>query len=51
LDNIKRQLTTKSSLYDSDDILVGSVDIGNMEDAGDSSKCDSKNDENCAVNL
>jgi hypothetical protein len=49
LANLKRNLEQRPADISADDAIVGSVDIGNMEDAGDAVKCDVKTDDNCKL--
>ncbi|MBU3584569.1 S-layer family protein, partial [Polynucleobacter sp. AM-26B4] len=49
LANIKNSLSDRPSDLDLNDGVVGSVDVGNMEDAGDAAKCDVKTDDNCKL--
>jgi hypothetical protein len=46
---LKKLLNGELNLGAYDDAIVGSVDIGNMEDAGDSVKCNVKVDDNCKL--
>jgi hypothetical protein len=49
LSQLKRLVSRDLNLGTYDDAIVGSVDIGNMEDAGDAVKCDVKTDDNCKL--
>jgi hypothetical protein len=51
LTNLKNSLAQRSTDINADDAIVGSVDIGTMEDAGDSEKCDPKVTADCPVSL
>ena len=51
LANLKRNLDQRPADISADDAIVGSVDIGTMEDAGDSEKCDPKVTADCPVSL
>ncbi|MEO0047061.1 MAG: hypothetical protein RLZZ410_20, partial [Pseudomonadota bacterium] len=49
--DIMRQKLQRATDIDGSGELTASVDIGNVEDAGDVAKCDSKTDDNCAVGM
>jgi hypothetical protein len=49
LSQLKKQVSGDLNLGAYDEAVVGSVDIGNMEDAGDSVKCDAKIEDNCKL--
>jgi hypothetical protein len=51
LKDLKRLLSDERSLTSYDQSIVGEVDIGTMEDAGDAEKCDLKVTDNCAISL
>jgi hypothetical protein len=49
--DIMRQKLKQATDIDGSGELSASVDIGNVEDAGDSAKCDAKTDDNCSVKM
>ncbi len=51
LKDLKRLLSDQRNFASYDEMIVGEVDIGTMEDAGDAEKCDSKVTDNCKVSL
>jgi hypothetical protein len=51
LKDLKRLLSDERSLTSYDQSIVGEVDIGTMEDAGDAEKCDPKVTADCSVSL
>jgi hypothetical protein len=51
LKDLNRLLSEDRNLMSYDEMIVGEVDIGDMQDAGDAEKCDPKVTDNCAVSL
>jgi hypothetical protein len=51
LTNINRMMASNSTNIGIDELLVGSVNIGDIEDESDKLKCDSNNDVNCSLSL
>jgi hypothetical protein len=49
MSEIVRHKSALATDINNGDDLVADISIGNVEDAGDSAKCDTKNDDNCAV--
>jgi hypothetical protein len=51
LTNINRMMASNSTNIGIDELLVGSVNIGDIEDESDKLKCDVNNDDNCSFTL
>jgi autotransporter-associated beta strand protein len=51
LDSLRKLAAGDRNASSYDEMIVGDVDIGNMEDAGDTAKCDVKNEDNCAIQM
>jgi len=51
LNDLKRLLSDQRNFASYDEMIVGEVDIGTMEDAGDAEKCDPKVTDSCVASL